>query len=222
MTNWQHPRFFAYFPANSSPPSVLAEWLTATLAAQCMLWQTSPAGTEMETPVLDWLRQMTGIGEGWHGGIQGGAGLATLSAILTARDKALDWQSKEAGLFGQKRLRIYASSHTHSSVEKAVFLSGIGRDNLVKIAADDEGAMKPDALQAAIDADRAAGHIPCAVVAVLGSTGVGVSDRLTEILPIARAEGHAPAPGSPQPRPQPGWRSEDAPCSSSCCRTPGS
>ena len=189
MTNWQHPRFFAYFPANSSPPSVLAEWLTATLAAQCMLWQTSPAGTEMETHVLDWLRQMTGIGEGWHGVIQGGAGLATLSAILTARDKALDWQSKEVGLFGQKQLRIYASSHAHSSVEKAVFLSGIGRDNLVKIEADDDGAMKAEALQAAIDADRAAGHIPCAVVALLGSTGVGVSDRLTEILPIARVEG---------------------------------
>ncbi len=68
VTNWQHPRFFAYFPANSSPPSILAEWLTATMAAQCMLWQTSPAGTEMEIHVLDWLRQMTGIGEGWHGG----------------------------------------------------------------------------------------------------------------------------------------------------------
>ena len=189
VTNWQHPRFFAYFPSNSSPPSVLAEWLTATLAAQCMLWQTSPAGTELEIHVLDWLRQMTGIGEGWHGVIQGGAGLATLSAILTARDKALDWQSKETGLFGQKPLRVYASDQAHSSVEKAVFLSGIGRDNLVKIATDDDGAMRVDALQAAIDADRAAGFTPCALVAVLGATGVGVSDRLDEVLPVAHAEG---------------------------------
>ena len=102
VTNWQHPRFFAYFPSNSSPPSVLAEWLTATLAAQCMLWQTSPAGTEMDAHVLDWLRQMTGIGEGWHGVIQTGAGMATLSAILTAREKALDWAGKEQGLAGQK------------------------------------------------------------------------------------------------------------------------
>ncbi|MEK9856400.1 MAG: pyridoxal-dependent decarboxylase [Rhodobiaceae bacterium] len=94
VTNWQHPRFFAYFPANSSPPSILAEWLTATMAANCLLWQTSPAGTEMEIHVLDWLRQMTGIGEGWHGIIQTGAGMSTLSAILTAREKALDWAGK--------------------------------------------------------------------------------------------------------------------------------
>ena len=189
VTNWQHPRFFAYFPSNASPPSVLAEWLTAALGAQCMLWQTSPAGTELETHVLDWLRQMTGIGAGWHGVIQGGATLATLSAILVARDKALNWESKESGLFGQKRLRVYVSSHAHSSVEKAVFLSGIGRENLVKIAVDDDGAMRVDALQAAIDADRAAGHLPCALVAVLGATGVGVSDRLDEVLPVACAEG---------------------------------
>ncbi len=189
ITNWQHPRFFAYFPSNSSPPSILAEWLTAAMGAQCMLWQTSPAGTEMEIHVLDWLRQMIGIGDGWHGIIQGGATLATLSAVLTARDKALDWKSKEQGLFGQKRLRVYANAEGHSSIEKAVFLSGIGRENLVRVASDDEGAMCPDALQAAINADRAAGYLPCALVAVIGSTGVGVSDSLTRILPIARAEG---------------------------------
>ena len=189
VTNWQHPRFFAYFPSNSSPPSVLAEWLTATLAAQCMLWQTSPAGTEMEVHVLDWLRQMTGIGEGWHGVIQTGAGMATLSAILTAREKALDWAGKEQGLAGQKTLRVYTSLHAHSSVEKAVFLSGIGRENLVKIEADETGAMRADALRAAIAEDRAAGYLPCALVAVVGGTGVGYSDRLDEVLPLAREEG---------------------------------
>ena len=107
MTNWQHPRFFAYFPSNSSPPSVLADWLTATMAAQCLLWQTSPAATEMEVHVLDWLRQMTGIGEGWHGMIQTGAAMATLSAILTAREKALDWAGKEKGLAGMPVLRVW-------------------------------------------------------------------------------------------------------------------
>ena len=189
VTNWQHPRFFAYFPSNSSPPSILAEWLTATMAAQCMLWQTSPAGTEMEIHVLDWLRQMTGIGEGWHGVIQTGAGMATLSAILTAREKALDWTGKEQGLAGQKVLRVYSSTQAHSSIEKAVFLSGIGRDNLVKIPVDAEGAMQADALRDAIAADRAAGYLPCAVCCVVGGTSVGVSDRLDEILPIARDEG---------------------------------
>ena len=189
VTNWQHPRFFAYFPANSSPPSILAEWLTATMAAQCMLWQTSPAGTEMEIHVLDWLRQMTGIGEGWHGVIQSGAAMATLSAILTAREKALDWVGKEQGLAGQPVLRVYTGTQSHSSVEKAVFLAGIGRDNLVKVPVDEDGAMRLDALREAIAADRDAGYRPCAVCCVVGGTSVGASDRLDEILPIAREEG---------------------------------
>ena len=189
MTNWQHPRFFAYFPANSSPPSVLAEWLTATLAAQCLLWQTSPAGTEMEIHVLDWLRQMTGIGEGWHGVIQTGAAMATLSAILTAREKALDWAGKEHGLAGQPVLRVYTNPNSHSSVEKAVFLSGIGRENLVKVDTDADESMCPDALRAAIAADRAAGYLPCAVACVLGGTSVGGSDKLEPVLSVARDEG---------------------------------
>ena len=189
VTNWQHPRFLAYFPANSSPPSILAEWLTATMAANSMLWQTSPAGTEMEIHVLDWLRQMTGIGEGWYGIIQTGAGMATLSAILTAREKALDWAGKETGLSGQPVLRVYATDQSHSSVEKAVFLSGIGRDNLVAVATDDDGAMDPEALRAAIAADRAVGYVPCALCCVVGGTGVGASDRLETVLPIAKEEG---------------------------------
>lgn len=188
MTNWQHPRFFAYFPSNSSPPSVLAEWLTATMAAQCLLWQTSPAATEMEVHVLDWLRQMTGIGEGWHGMIQTGAAMATLSAILTAREKALDWAGKEKGLAGMPVLRVYTNPNSHSSVEKAVFLSGIGRENLVKVETDADESMCPDALRAAIAADREAGYLPCAVACVLGGTGVGSSDKLDTILAVARDE----------------------------------
>ena len=115
--------------------------------------------------------------------------MATLSAILTAREKALDWAGKEQGLAGQKTLRVYTSSHVHSSVEKAVFLSGIGRENLVKIEADETGAMRAVALRAAIVEDRAAGYLPCALVAVVGGTSVGCSDRLDEVLPLAREEG---------------------------------
>ena len=95
MTHWQHPRFFAYFPANASPPSVIAEYLTATLAAQCMLWQTSPAATELETVMMDWLRQMIGLPEGFSGVIQDLASSATLAALLTARERALDWQGNQ-------------------------------------------------------------------------------------------------------------------------------
>ena len=171
VTNWQHPRFLAYFPSNNSPPSILAEWLTATMASNCLLWQTSPAGTEMEIHVLDWLRQMTGIGEGWYGIIQTGAGMATLSAILTAREKALDWAGKETGLSGQPVLRVYTTDQAHSSIEKAVFLSGIGRDNLVRVATDADGAMDPAALRTAIAADRAAGMRPCAVCACSAAPG---------------------------------------------------
>jgi aromatic-L-amino-acid decarboxylase len=98
MTHWQHPNFFAYFPANSSPPSVLAEMLTATLAAQCMLWQTSPAATEMETRMMDWLRRMIGLPEGFHGTIQDTASSASLCALLTARERATGWAAGEQGL----------------------------------------------------------------------------------------------------------------------------
>src|SRR5919112_4613945 len=120
MTHWQHPRFFAYFPANSSPPSVIAEMLTATMAAQCMLWQTSPAATELETRVLDWLRQMIGLPEGFAGVIQDSASGATLAALLTAREKALAFTGNRQGLSGQPAVRVYCSAHAHSSIDKAV------------------------------------------------------------------------------------------------------
>jgi aromatic-L-amino-acid decarboxylase len=109
MTHWQHPSFFAYFPANSSPPSVLAEMLTATLGAQCMLWQTSPAATELETLTLDWLRQMIGLPEGFAGVIQDSASSATLCAILVARERATAWRANQAGLGACAPLVFYAS-----------------------------------------------------------------------------------------------------------------
>src|ERR687888_436756 len=115
ITHWQHPSFFAYFPANSSPPSVLAEMLTATLGAQCMLWQTSPAATELETRVLDWLRQMVGLPDGFTGVIQDSASSAILCALLTARERATGWRANEDGVNAVGPLMVYCSTETHSA-----------------------------------------------------------------------------------------------------------
>jgi aromatic-L-amino-acid decarboxylase len=188
MTHWQHPSFFAYFPANSSPPSVLAEMLTATLAAQGMLWQTSPAATEMETRVLDWLRQMIGLPEGFTGVIQDTASSATLCAILTARERATDWQGNEEGLAACPPLTFYASEEAHSSVEKAIKIAGLGRRRLRLIPTDRKFAMRPDLLEAAISEDRAQGLLPAGVIATLGTTGVGAVDPVGPIAEICRAE----------------------------------
>jgi aromatic-L-amino-acid decarboxylase len=188
MTHWQHPSFFAYFPGNSSPPSVLAEMLTATLGAQCMLWQTSPAATEMETRVLDWLRRMIGLPEGFVGVIQDSASSATLCAILTARERATDWRANEEGLGACPKLTFYASEEAHSSVEKAIKIAGLGRRQLRLIQTGDDFAMRPELLDAAIREDRAHGLVPAGVVACLGATGVGAVDRLGPIAEICRAE----------------------------------
>ena len=187
ITHWQHPGFLAYFPANASPPSVLAEMLTATLGAQCMLWETSPAATEMETKVLDWLRQMLGIGTGWTGVIQDSASTAALCAILTARERALDWRGNAAGLAGQGGLTLYCSTETHSSIEKAAKIAGIGAAHCRKIAVDATGAMRVDALAAQIESDIAEGLKPIAVVATLGTTGTGGVDPLRPVGEICRA-----------------------------------
>jgi aromatic-L-amino-acid decarboxylase len=181
VTHWQHPSFFAYFPANSSPPSVLAEMLTATLGAQCMLWQTSPAATEMETRVLDWLRQMIGLPPGFTGVIQDSASSAILCALLTARERVTGWRVNEEGLGAVPPLAVYTSEETHSATEKGVKIAGLGRRALRKIPADARFALVPSALEAAIAADRAAGVTPACVVASLGTTGVGGIDPLRAI-----------------------------------------
>ena len=190
MTHWQHPRFFAYFPANSSPPSVVAEFVTAALAAQCMLWQTSPAATELETRVLDWLRQMIGLGEGFSGVIQDSASGATLAAILTARERVLGLAGNRDGLAAHPPVRVYASAHVHSSIDKAVRVAGIGDANLVRIPVrGDRFAMDPDALDDAIDADRAAGLLPAAVIACIGGTSIGACDDVASVAEIVRRHG---------------------------------
>ena len=189
ITHWQHPGFLAYFPANSSPPSLLAEMLTATLGAQCMLWQTSPAATEMETRVMDWLRQMTGLPEGFSGVIQDSASGAILCAILTGRERATGWQANEDGLGAVPAMTVYTSEEAHSATEKGAKIAGIGRRHVRKIATDERFAMRADALDAAITAHKAAGLVPACVVASLGTTGVGAVDPLGPIGAVCRRHG---------------------------------
>lgn len=190
LTHWQHPRFFAYFPANAAPPSMLAEFVTAILAPQCMLWQTSPAATELEGVMLDWLRQALGLPEGFSGVIQDSASSATLAAVLVMRERALDWAGNRDGLAGQPRLRIYCSAEVHSSIDRAIWIAGIGADNLVRIPVTGPlRGMDAGALRAAIQADRAAGMVPAGVIACTGATGVGACDALRAVLGVARDEG---------------------------------
>ena len=190
MTHWQHPRFFAYFPANASPPSMLAEFLVTTLAAQCMLWQTSPAATEMETRMLEWLRDGIGLPDDFHGVIQDSASSATLAAVLVMRERATNWRGNEDGLHAQGQLRVYTSNEVHSSVDRAVWVSGIGRNNLVRIPTiGATRGMDAQALAAAIKADRAAGMVPAGIVACTGGTGTGACDDIAAVVAVAKAEG---------------------------------
>ena len=189
LTHWQHPRFFAYFPANASPASMLAEQLANAIAAQGMLWQTSPAVTELEQVMIRWLAQALGLPATFTGTIHDSATTATLSAILTMREQALGWQGLQQGLSGQPRLRLYASAETHSSVDKAARIAGIGQENLVKIPTDAALSMKPGALAGAIAADRAAGFLPAGVVLCAGGTSVGAFDRIADCITVAKAAG---------------------------------
>lgn len=188
ITHWQHPRFFAYFPSNAAPASMIAEQLTNAIASQCMLWQTSPAATEIEQVMIDWLRQAMDLPEGFKGVIQDSASSATLSAILTMRERATGFTGNDKGLSGQGRLRIYCSAQVHSSIDKACWVAGIGQDNLVKIPTNDAFEMDPTALQDAITADRAAGYIPAGLVLCTGGTSIGACDDLPPLIAIAKAE----------------------------------
>ncbi len=180
MTHWQHPSFFAYFPANSSPPSLLAEMLTATLGAQCMVWETSPAAAELEERMMQWLAVMIGIPRNFAGVIQDTASTATLCAILTAREKASRFQTNQHGLTGQPRA-IYASSQTHSSIEKAVKIAGLGKEAMHLVPVDPAYAMQPQALETAIREDIEKGIQPLCVVATIGTTGSTAIDPLKAI-----------------------------------------
>lgn len=186
ITHWQHPRFFAYFPSNASPAAVLADFFTTVMAPQCMLWQTSPAATEMETRMMDWLRDALGLPQAFHGVIQDSASGATLAAVLTMREKALNWAGNQKGLTGQARLRIYASEEVHTSVDRAIWIAGIGQENLVRIPTQGPmRAMDPAKLDAAIKADLAAGFLPAGVIACTGGTGTGACDDISAVCDVA-------------------------------------
>ena len=187
ITHWQHPGWFAYFPANNSPASVLAEFLTAGLGAQCMTWQTSPAAAELEETVLDWLRQMIGLPDGFSGVIQDTASTATLCALLSSRERATRYESNEAGF--RAPLIVYASEEAHSSVDKGVKIAGFGKRNLRHIPTDDGFALRPDRLEEAIVRDRESGLVPACVVATVGTTSSGGVDPLRAIGEICRKHG---------------------------------
>jgi aromatic-L-amino-acid decarboxylase len=190
MTHWQHPRFFAYFPSNAPPPSVIAEQLVNAMASQCMLWQTSPAATELETRMTEWLRDALGLPKYFSGVIQDTASMSTFAAVLTMRERTLQWTGNQRGLAGQPTLRIYASNEVHSSNDKAVWMSGIGQDNFVRISVT--GALRgidAQALDAAIMADKANGFVPAGIIACVGGTSVGGTDDLVAVCQIAKKHG---------------------------------
>ena len=189
MTHWNHPGWFAYFPGNNSPPSILAEMLTATLGAQCMSWATSPAATELEQVTMDWLRQMLGLPETFVGVIQDTASTATLVALLSARERSSGYASGEHGMADAGRLTVYASAQAHSSVIKGVRLAGYGLDQLRLIPVDTNYAMRPDALADAISGDIASGLRPACVVATIGTTSSTAVDPLPAIGEVCRRHG---------------------------------
>ena len=190
ITHWQHPRFFAYFNSNAAPASVLAEFLTAALSPQCMLWQTSPAATELETCMMSWRREALGLPDGFSGVIQDSASSATLAAVLTMREKALKWTGNTAGLARNPQLRVYSSSEVHTSVDRAIWVSGIGSENLVRVPiAGTWRGMDPENLEALIEADLAAGHVPAGVILCVGGTGTGATDPIDACIAVAEKYG---------------------------------
>jgi len=184
ITHWQHPCWFAYFPANNSPPSILGELLTAGLGVQCMIWQTSPVAAELEEVVLEWLRKMLGLPEGMAGVIQDTASTATLCALLTAREKATNFEANQRGL--KKPLVVYTSEEAHSSIEKGVKIAGYGKENLRLIPTDEAFAMIPEKLEEAVIVDKKGGLQPACVVATLGTTSSTAIDPLADIGKICR------------------------------------
>ncbi|MGH2349369.1 MAG: pyridoxal-dependent decarboxylase [bacterium] len=190
ITHWQSPNFFAFFPANASGPAILGDLLSSGLGIQGMLWATSPACTELETHVLDWVADMLGLparfkSDGAGGGvIQDTASSASLCALLAARERATGFRSNEHG--GDGRLVAYTSAQAHSSIEKAVKIAGLGRDNLRLVEVDDRFAMRADALADQIERDRRAGLVPCFVTATVGTTSSHAIDPVSVIGRVCR------------------------------------
>ncbi len=190
ITHWQSPNFFAYWPANSSGPAVLGELLSAGLAVQGMSWQTSPACTELETHVLDWMLDMLALPERFHSSSAGGgviqdtASSATLCALLAARERATDFVTDREGC--DRPLIAYGSNQAHSSVEKAVRIAGLGSEQLRLVDVDDQYAMDVSTLERAIETDLSAGLTPCFITATVGTTSSGAIDPVRAIGEVAQ------------------------------------
>jgi len=190
LSHFQHPRFFGYFPANSDLASVLGDYLSTGLGVIGLSWQSSPALTELEEVMTDWVRQMIGLGDGWHGVIQDTASTSTLVALISAREKTSNYGFAKGGLQAEAApFIVYVSGHAHSSVDKAATLAGFGTDNIRHVAVDADFAMRPEALRAVIEQDCAAGLKPCAIVASVGTTATTAVDPLQPIGAIAKEFG---------------------------------
>jgi aromatic-L-amino-acid decarboxylase len=190
LCHWQHPQFFGYFPANAAPASVLGDLLSTGLGVLGFSWQTSPALTELEEVVVDWVRLMVGLSDAWQGVIQDTASTSTLVALLCARERSSAFALNRGGLQAEERpLIVYTSDQSHSSVEKAALLAGFGRDNLRLLGHDEHYALRPDAVEEAIKRDLAEGRIPCALVATSGTTTSTAFDPLRELAPLAKSYG---------------------------------
>src|ERR1700690_1842929 len=189
IPHWQSPNFFAYFPCNASGPAILGDLLSSGLGVQGMLWSTSPACTELETHVMDWLVGMLGLpgkflsSKNGGGVIQDTASSAALCALLAARERATNYASNHRGCDG--RIVAYASTQTHSSLQKAAMIAGIGVENLRLIEVDENFAMRPEALARQIEADRKAGLTPCLVCATVGTTSSNAMDPIGAIGEVA-------------------------------------
>ncbi|MGQ0641154.1 MAG: pyridoxal phosphate-dependent decarboxylase family protein [Gemmatimonadaceae bacterium] len=191
VTHWNHPGFFAYFAISASAPGILAEYLTAALDINAMLWKTGPAATELEERALDWLRQMMGLDSGWFGVINDTASIGTLLALAAAREAKPELEIRSRGMAGRRdlpALRVYASQHAHSSVDKAIIALGFGQLNLVSIAGNQRFEMRADLLERAIADDRARGLLPLAVVATVGTTATTSIDPVPAIADICERE----------------------------------
>jgi aromatic-L-amino-acid decarboxylase len=190
ITHWNHPGWFAYFPSNTDLVSVLADLVASGLGPQGMSWQTSPAATEVENVVMEWLRQMLGLPTGFSGVIHDSASTATFCALLCARERATGFSQNHGGLQTQPApLVVYASDQAHSSVPKAALLAGFGADNLRLLGTDGDHALRIDLLEAAVREDLAAGRVPCAVVAAVGTTATTALDPLKDVAALAERHG---------------------------------
>ena len=186
ITHWQSPNFHAYFQANNSHLSILAEMLTATIGAQCMIWDTSPAAAELEEKVMNWLRDLLGLPGDFSGVIQDTASTATIVSLITAREKKTNFKVNESGLYGNQQFTVYCSEQAHSSIEKGMKIIGLGKNNIRKVPVDENFALIPSKLEEIIEKDIQEGCIPLCVVAAIGTTGSTAIDPLKEIGKICK------------------------------------